>query len=143
MAEWLTGMAEWRMEWQSGGMAGTSKGMDDQNGGMADGMVEWSNGGNGQMARKAGMAGMAEWQKEWQNDKMAEVVTYVLFMVHTDTMAEWCVEWWNGRMAGMAGMAGMAERQKEWQNGSGYIRTIYGTRRHRRRHQRGQHLNLL
>ena len=37
-------------------------------------------------------------------------------------------------MARMAGMAGMAERQKEWQNDkmaeSGYIRTIYGTRRH-------------
>jgi hypothetical protein len=37
-------------------------------------------------------------------------------------------------MAGMVGMAGMAERQKEWQNDkmaeSGYIRTIYGTRRH-------------
>jgi hypothetical protein len=49
---------------------------------MADGMVEWSNGGNGQMA---GMAGMAERQKEWQNGKMAEVATYVLFMVHADT----------------------------------------------------------
>ncbi len=32
-----------------------------------------------------GMAGMAEWQKEWQNGKMAEMDTYVLFMVHTDT----------------------------------------------------------
>jgi hypothetical protein len=31
------------------------------------------------------MAGMAEWQKEWQNGKMAEVATYVLFMVHADT----------------------------------------------------------
>jgi hypothetical protein len=48
------------------------------------------------MARMAGMAGMAERQKEWQNDKMAEVVTYVLFMLHADTMAEWRVEWWNG-----------------------------------------------
>ena len=37
----------------------------------------------------------------------------------------------NGRRNGrMTGMAGMVERQKEWQNGSGYIRTIYGTRRH-------------
>jgi hypothetical protein len=30
------------------------------------------------------MAGMAEWQKEWQNSRMAEMATYVLFMVHTD-----------------------------------------------------------
>ena len=76
------GMVEWRMEWQ--------------NGGMVDGMVEWLNGGNGRMARMAGMAGMAERQNEWLNDKMAEVVTYVLFMVHADTMEEWRVEWWNG-----------------------------------------------
>ncbi len=33
----------------------------------------------------AEMAGMAEWQKEWQNGKMAEMDTYVLFMVHADT----------------------------------------------------------
>jgi hypothetical protein len=32
-----------------------------------------------------GMAGMAEQQKEWQNGRMAEMATYVLFMVHTDT----------------------------------------------------------
>ncbi len=32
-----------------------------------------------------GMAGMAEWQKEWQNGRMAEMDTYVLFMVHADT----------------------------------------------------------
>jgi hypothetical protein len=32
----------------------------------------------------AGMAGMAERQKEWQNSRMAEMATYVLFMVHTD-----------------------------------------------------------
>jgi hypothetical protein len=51
-------------------------------GGMADGMVEWSNGGKGRMA---GMVGMAERQKEWQNGKMAEVATYTLFMVHADT----------------------------------------------------------
>ncbi len=70
------------MECQDGGMAGTATGMADQNGGMADGMVEWSYGGNGRMA---GMAGMAEWQKEWQNGKMAEVATYVLFMVHANT----------------------------------------------------------
>ncbi len=36
------------------------------------------------MAGMAGMAGMAEWQKEWQNGRMAEVATYVLFMVHAD-----------------------------------------------------------
>ncbi len=41
-------------------------------------MVEWSIGGNGGMA---GMVGMAEWQK----GRMAEMDTYVLFMVHTDT----------------------------------------------------------
>ncbi len=34
--------------------------------------------------RNGGMAGMAEWQKEWQNSRMAEMATYVLFMVHTD-----------------------------------------------------------
>jgi hypothetical protein len=34
------------------------------------------------MAEMAGMAGMAERQKEWQNGRMAEVATYVLFMVH-------------------------------------------------------------
>jgi hypothetical protein len=46
-----------------------------------------------------GMAGIAEWQKEWQNGKMAEMYTYVLFMVHTDTDEwEWR-EWRNGEMA--------------------------------------------
>ncbi len=44
-------------------------------------MVEWSNGGNGQMAGMAGMVGMAERQKEWQNRS-----GYIrLFMVHADT----------------------------------------------------------
>ncbi len=47
MAEWLTGMAEWRMEWRNGGIAETATGMADQNGGMADRMVEWRYGGNG------------------------------------------------------------------------------------------------
>ncbi len=37
------------------------------------------------MAGMAGMAGMAEWQKEWRNSRMAEMDTYVLFMVHADT----------------------------------------------------------
>jgi hypothetical protein len=32
--------------------------------------------------RMTGMAGMAERQKEWQNGRMAEMDTYVLFMVH-------------------------------------------------------------
>jgi hypothetical protein len=36
------------------------------------------------MAGMAGMAGMAERQKEWQNGRMAELATYVLFMVHAD-----------------------------------------------------------
>jgi hypothetical protein len=31
-----------------------------------------------------GMAGMAVQQKEWQNGRMAEMATYVLFMVHTN-----------------------------------------------------------
>jgi hypothetical protein len=31
------------------------------------------------------IAGMAERQKEWQNGRMAEMDTYVLFMVHADT----------------------------------------------------------
>ena len=30
------------------------------------------------------MAGMAEQRKEWLNSRMAEMATYVLFMVHTD-----------------------------------------------------------
>ncbi len=29
------------------------------------------------------MAGMAEQRKEWLNSRMAEMATYVLFMVHT------------------------------------------------------------
>ncbi len=45
-------------------------------------MTESNGRWNGQMP---GMAGMAEWQKEWQNCKMAEMDTYVLFMVHADT----------------------------------------------------------
>ncbi len=28
---------------------------------------------------------MVEWQKEWQNGRMAEMDTYLLFMVHADT----------------------------------------------------------
>ncbi len=159
-----------------------------------------------------GTAGLAERQKEWQNDKMAEVVTYVLFMY---TLTQWrdgvwnsgMVDWreWsnggNGRNGGTAermaerkwlytyylwytptqtmtpttttlksfiideylgiilgvfpsdlvcdlsqfwemllvlvfntfsGNGQTAERVAEWQNGrNGYIRTIYGTRRHR------------
>ncbi len=34
--------------------------------------------------RMAGMAGMAEWRKEWQNGRMAEMDTYVLFMVQAN-----------------------------------------------------------
>ncbi len=52
------------------------------NGGTADGMAELNGRQNGWMA---GMAGMAEWQKEWQNGRMAEMDTYVLFMVHANT----------------------------------------------------------
>ena len=46
-------------------------------------MVEWRNGGMVEW-RNVGMAGMAERQKEWLNSRMAEMATYVLFMVHTD-----------------------------------------------------------
>ncbi len=90
-AKIMAGMAEQQTEWR--------------NWGMADGMVkwwEWSNGGNGRqngrMADRNGyirtiygthrhrrLAGMGERQKEWQNGRMAEMATYVLFMVHTDT----------------------------------------------------------
>ena len=45
--------------------------------GMAEQQTEWRN----WMADD----GMAEWQKEWQNGWMAEMDTYVLFMVHADT----------------------------------------------------------
>jgi hypothetical protein len=45
-------------------------------------MAELNGRRNGQMT---GMAGMAERQKEWQNGRMAEMDTYVLFTVHTDT----------------------------------------------------------
>ncbi len=56
---------------------------------------------------------MAERQKEWQNGKMAEVATYILFMVHANTMAEWQMEWWNGRLAGMVEW----REWREWRNG--------------------------
>ncbi len=52
------------------------------NGGTADGMAESNGRRNGRMT---GSAGMVERQKEWQNGRMAEMDTYVLFMVHTDT----------------------------------------------------------
>jgi hypothetical protein len=74
-------------------------------------------------------------QAEWQNGNgMAEW--------WNGEMVEWWTEWWNGGMAewwngGMViewrngGNGGTAERMAEWQNGrSGYIHTIYGTRRH-------------
>ena len=44
-------------------------------------MAESNGRRNGQLT---GMAGMAERQKEWQNSRMAEMATYVLFMVHTE-----------------------------------------------------------
>jgi hypothetical protein len=45
-------------------------------------MAESNGRRNGQMM---GIAGMAERQKEWQNGKMAEMDTYVLFLVHANT----------------------------------------------------------
>ena len=70
MAEWRNGgMAEW---WPNGRMVEQP---ECQNSGR--------NGGRkGGIAGMAGMVGMAEWQKEWQNGRMAEMATYVLFMVH-------------------------------------------------------------
>ncbi len=56
---------------------------------------------------------MAERQKEWQNGKMSEVATYVLFIVHADTMAEWRMEWWNGQLAGMVEW----REWREWRSG--------------------------
>ncbi len=65
-------------------------------------MAEWRNGG---------MVGMAERQKEWQNSRMAEMATYILFMVHTDNDIDTnndndtfysfivLIEWQNGGMA--------------------------------------------
>ncbi len=35
-----------------------------------------------------GMVGMAERQKKWQNGRMAEMATYVLFMVYTNDDTE-------------------------------------------------------
>ncbi len=74
------------------------------------------------MARMAGMAGMAERQKEWQIDKMAEVVTYVLFMVRgtwrnggwNSRMVKWRMEWQNGGNGGWNGR--MADGMAEWRN---------------------------
>jgi hypothetical protein len=55
-----------------------------------------------------------------------------------DRMVVWQTEWSNG---GNGGNGRTAERMAEWQNGrSGYIRTIYGTRRQQRQRH---HLNLL
>ena len=70
-------MAEWRMEWQNGGIA-------DRNGGMEDGMAEWRNGRwNGRMAD-----GMAEWRNGGWNGGMIK----------------WR-EWLNGENGGNGGMA--------------------------------------
>ncbi len=62
--------------------------------------TEWSNGRNGYirtiyadgMVKMVGMVKWWEWRMEWsnggnggRNGRMAEIATYVLFMVHTDT----------------------------------------------------------
>ena len=65
-------------EWRNGGMV-----IEWQNGGM----VEWWNGGMAEW-RNGGMAGMAVRRKERQNSRMAEMATYVLFMVHTNDDTE-------------------------------------------------------
>jgi hypothetical protein len=65
--------------------------------GMADGMVEWQKWLHtyylcGQKVKMVGMVEWREWRTEWsngrnggRNGRMAEIATYVLFMVHTDT----------------------------------------------------------
>ncbi len=74
---------------------------------------------------------------------MAGMATYVLFMVHADTddnaddndddtLIFFSIDG-NGGNGVNGGNGRTAERMAEWQNGrNGYIRTIYGTRRHRR-----------
>ncbi len=91
-----------------------------QNGRMAaEWRMEWSNGGNGQNGGNGGQNGRSI-EAEWKNG---------------GRMADGIVKWWeqlnggNGRRNGQ-----MADR-------NGYIRTIYGTHRHRR--QRRQLLNLV
>ena len=71
-------------------------------------------------------------------ESQTEMATYVLFTVHTDedddtddddTLIFYSIE--DGGNGGNGGNGGTAERMAEWQNGrNGYIRTIYGTRRH-------------
>ncbi len=46
-------------------------------------VIEWRNGGIAEL-QNGGMAGMAVRRKECQNSRMAEMATYVLFMVHTN-----------------------------------------------------------
>ncbi len=137
-------MAEWRNGGWNGRMA---DGMTEwRNGGWNGGMVEWREWLNGENGGNGGNGGTAERMAERQNGRSGYIRTIYGTRRHNGGMACGMVEWLiggNGRMAGMVGMAGMAERQKEWQNGSGYIRTIYGTRRHRQRHQQRRHLNLL
>ena len=94
---------------------------------------------NGRMAAEWRNGRMAEWQ-EWRNGGMA----YGMAEWLNGGMVEWqewrpnggMTEWRNGGRNGR-----MAERMAEWLNGgNGYLRTIYGTRQHRRRQR---HFNLL
>ena len=52
-------------------MAGMAEQQTEWRNRMADGMVEWRNG-----------------RKKWQNGRMAEMATYVLFMVYTNDDTE-------------------------------------------------------
>ncbi len=45
-------------------------------------VIEWRNGGIAEW-QNGGMSGMVVRRKKWQNSRMAEMATYVLFMVHT------------------------------------------------------------
>ena len=51
-------------------------------------MAEWRNGNRMAEWWNGGMAGMAEQRKEWPNSRLAEMATYVLFMVHTDNYTD-------------------------------------------------------
>ncbi len=69
---------------------------------------------NGRMGMEWRNGGMAEWWNGGRNGGMVEWRNGGMV-----------IEWQNG------GNDKTAERMAEWQNGrSGYIRTIYGTRRH-------------
>ena len=69
-------------------------------------------------------------EKAAEADQLRDKINEWL-MIHQSSIGKKVgqTEWRNGRQNGQ--MAGMVEQQQEWQNGrNGYIRTIYGRRRH-------------